>query len=208
MAIGIQTHRTVEDLSGKSHWWGFPDLPEGTAYPVRGETDEDGLEDTLTFICQIRLEDIAAFDKENMLPHKGMLYFFADLDYFLGDLEAEAQHLGFWDSDAFRVIYSPETDNLHTHRVQWEDGSDACPAPEEITFSEAPDNSYGHRLLGIPYYEETAQEAPGHISLLQIDEDDSWGLRLYDLGNLNFLISPAALAASDFTKAQLYFHCL
>ena len=208
MAIGIQTHRTAEDLSGKSHWWGFPDLPEGIAYPARGEADEDGLEDLLTFICQIRLEDIAAFDRENLLPHKGMLYFFADLDYFLGDLEAEAQHLGFWDSDSFRVIYSPETDNLHTHRVQWEDGSDACQVLEAITFSEAAGNSYGHRLLGIPYYEETAHEAPGHISLLQIDEDDSWGLRLYDLGNLNFLISPAALAALDFTKAQLYFHCL
>lgn len=208
MAIRIQTYRSGEDLFGKSHWWGFPDLPEGIGYPARGEADEDGTEDLLTFICQIRLEDIAAFDRENMLPHKGMLYFFADLDYFLGDIEADSQPLGFWDTDAFKVIYSSETDNLHTHKVQWEDGSDACLAPEAMSFSETDGFSDGHRLLGFPYFEETAGEAPGYISLLQIDEDDNWGLRLYDMGNLNFLISPAALATTDFSEMQLYFHCL
>lgn len=212
MAIRIKTHRTSEDLYGKSHWWGFPDLPEGIEYPLYGngnnDNADDGLEDTLTFICQIRLEELAPFDKESRLPHKGMLYFFASLDYFLGDFEAYPENLGFWNSEAFKVIYSPAIENLHTHRVIWEDGSNACKAPEAMVFSETPDNSDGHKLLGIPFYEEIVQEAPGYISLMQIDEDDSWELHLHDMGNLNFLISTAELAARDFSRVKLYFHSL
>lgn len=208
MAIGIQTYRTGKDLFGESHWWGFPDLPEDMEYPVRGKIDGDGREDCLTFICQIRLGDIAILDKENLLPHKGMLYFFAAIDHFLGDPDAYGGHLGFWYPEDFKVIYSPETDDLHTHRVVWEDGSDACLPPEAMAFTETDGREDGHKLLGEPFFEEVRQERPGHISLLQIDEDDNWGLRLYDMGNLNFLLSPEALSAADFSRTELYFHCL
>lgn len=49
-------------------------------------TEEDGTEGEypLTFICQIDCEDIAPFDKEGLLPHEGMLYFFAAIDEFIG----------------------------------------------------------------------------------------------------------------------------
>ena len=46
------------------------------------------------------------------------------------------------------------------------------------------------------------------VSLLQIDDDDRWGLHLYDMGNLNFLISKEALAARDFSAVKLYFHSM
>ena len=48
-------------------------------------TEEDGTESEypLTFICQIDCEDIAPFDKEGLLPHEGMLYFFAAIDEFI-----------------------------------------------------------------------------------------------------------------------------
>ena len=58
MAIKINLHPTTEDLAGKSHWWGFPDLPEDFEWPC----NNDG--DLLTFICQIRLEEIAEFEVE------------------------------------------------------------------------------------------------------------------------------------------------
>ena len=81
MAIRLTMTPTEEDLTGKSKWWGSADLPRGVAYPCYdgGGVDEEGFEDTLTFICQIRLEDIAPYDKEALLPRKGMLYFFADM---------------------------------------------------------------------------------------------------------------------------------
>ena len=89
MAIKINLHPTTEDLAGKSHWWGFPDLPEA-------------------FVCQIRLEEIAELDHEGKLPHKGMLWFFADLDYFLGDMDAPCGGSGEWEPGTFKVLYSED----------------------------------------------------------------------------------------------------
>ena len=85
MAIKITTRITDKDLTGHSHWWGAPDMPEGMAYPCIEVEDEDGgrYPEPLTFVCQIRCADIAGLDPEGLLPHKGMLYFFAPIDYFL-----------------------------------------------------------------------------------------------------------------------------
>lgn len=210
MAIRITTHETDEDLTGKSHWWGFPDLPEGVDFPVAAIHDDDEKEgeDLLTFICQIRLEDIAPYDSEGLLPHTGMLYFFAELDYFLGDMDAHAEGLGFWSGNSYKVIYSPETDDLHTHRVQWSDGSDACLPAETISFEETPARADGMKLLGLPFFEEVSDEAPDDISLLQLDEEERWGLRFYDCGMLNFLIPKKALRERRFDSTRLYFHSL
>ena len=49
MAIKINIIPTSEDLAGKSHWWGFPDLPEALEWPC----NEDG--DLLTFFVNIQL---------------------------------------------------------------------------------------------------------------------------------------------------------
>ena len=65
-----------------------------------------------------------------------------------------------------------------------------------------------HKLLGMPFFGEVRDEAPNYLSLLQIDEDERWGLRFYDCGMLNFLISKEDLAAKRFDKVKLYFHSL
>lgn len=211
MAIKISTETTDAALASKSHWWGFPDLPDGVDFPARNAAqadDDDEGEDLLTFICQIRLEDIAAYDPENLLPHRGMLYFFAALDYFLGDLDAESGHIGFWDEDLYKVIYVPDAEELHTHRVVWDDGTEACLKGESMRFVNVADNDSGHKLLGIPFFEEVREEAPGYVSLLQVDEDERWGLRFYDCGMLNFLISKKDLKERRFDKVRLYFHSL
>src|SRR5260370_7832109 len=54
---------------GVSKIGGMPDLPEGTVWPEWGGMP-------LAFIAQIRVTDIAPFDREGALPHTGMLYFF------------------------------------------------------------------------------------------------------------------------------------
>lgn len=206
MAIKIKTTPTQHNLVGKSHWWGFPDLPEGVAYPCASPQNQDGSEDTLTFVCQIRLEEIAPFDSENMLPHTGMLYFFASLDYFLGDIDAPCAGLGVWKENMFRVIYAPDIDQLHTHEVYWEDHTPACLPAEAMEFSLCPDKEAGQKLLGRPYYDEVEEACDGMLSLLQIDEEERWGLRFMDCGNLHLLIDKHHLVARSFNKTIAYCH--
>ena len=200
MAIKINIQPTAEDLAGKSHWWGFPDLPEICEWPC----NEDG--DLLTFICQISLEDISELDSENRLPHKGMIWFFADLDYFLGDLDAPCGGTGEWETGTFKVLYSEDCSDLLTHEYYWEDGEPAVLPAEEMTFEAASETDFGFKLLGLPALTEGYEnENEGFMSLLQMDEEERWGLRFFDCGTMNFMI-PAERTNDDFSNVSLCLH--
>lgn len=204
--IQIETHPTDSPLTGQSKWWGQPDMPVGMDYPEVTVSDgDDTWNDPLTFICQIRCNDIAPLDPDGWLPHEGLLYFFAALDYFLGDTDALAYPgMGNWQPPYFRVLYSPSCDDLHTHRIVNEDGSSATLPAESITFSACQQNSDGIRLLGTPYIEEVREENPARLSLLQIDESDRWNLTFHDCGTLNFLIRPDDLRNQRWDKTTCY----
>ena len=111
MSITVHTSTTTENLVGKSHWWGAPDLPVDMPYPyvVENAGTDDEYADPLTFICQIRLADIAPFDMQRLLPQTGMLYFFATIDYFLGDFDAPmgdiAHNCGFTSHTYFTRVF-------------------------------------------------------------------------------------------------------
>ena len=204
MAIGLQFQSCSDSLEGQSKWWGSPDLPLDMDYPCASDGEP------LLFVCQIRLEDIAQYDTENLLPHTGMLYFFADmaeyvesLDGFSGD---EHNGLGEWSEGCYRVLYSPTCENLEPFAVVYDDDEPAFLEAEKILFSEVGDNHDSFKLLGRPYYDEIAEQYPDKYCLLQIDESDEWALRLYDCGMICFLISPEALAAQHWDKTKVYFH--
>ena len=209
--IKIKTEPSEDVLYGESKWWGFPDLPDGLDWPtVQADDDGELFDDPLTFICQIKCSELAPFDPEGRLPHEGMLYFFAALDYFLGDMDAfTAPGMGEWPSEYFRVLYSPVSEGLNTHTLFYdeEDEIPACPAPEAIRF-EMPDSDCESFtwLLGEAFAEETREALPGYVSLLQIDENDDWGLRFFDCGMLNFMIKPADLAARRFDKVRAWLY--
>lgn len=204
--IKITTSPTEDPLFGQSKWWGEPDMPETMAYPEALVTEDgDSWQDPLTFVCQIRLEDIAALDPEGLLPHEGMLYFFAALDYFLGDIEAPSYPgMGPWQPQHFRVLYAPNCEALHTHYVLAADGTPANLPAEAITFTASDANDDGQRLLGLPYIEDVREAMPGMLSLLQVDEDDRWGLTFHDCGTLNFLIRPDDLKKRQWDKVACY----
>ena len=170
--------------------------------------DEDGMTcaDPMTFICQIRLQDIAAYDSKNLLPHTGMLYFFADIDYFLGNLEADSPGMGQWDKDRYCVLYASETEHLDTHRIVCEDGTAFGLPAQELSFVPCEERADGFKLLGKPYFKETEEEYPHYISLLQLDCNDDWRLQFYDCGMLNFLITPEDLAARKWEQAICHLH--
>ena len=205
--INLTTAPSDDVLYAQSKWWGFPDLPDDLDWPTVEASDEgETFEDPLTFICQIRCEELAELDPEGLLPHEGMLYFFAALDYFLGDLDAfTAPGMGEWPSECFRVLYSPVCEGLNTHTLMYDEDTPAALAPESISFK-TPDRESYTGLLGEPYLEETREAMPGLISLLQIDENDEWGLRFFDCGMLNFMIIPADLKARRFDKVRVWLY--
>ncbi len=61
-----------EDLAaGESRIGGVPDLPAGFSWPRWNEGP-------LAFVAQLRLDDLAAWDEEGILPKRGTLAFFYD----------------------------------------------------------------------------------------------------------------------------------
>ncbi len=204
MAIGLKFQSSAETLEAQSKWWGAPDLPLDVDYPCASDGEP------LLFICQIRLEDIAQYDTENQLPHKGMLYFFADMAEYVAPLEGisgeEHNGLGEWSESCFKVIYSPTCENLETFAIVDDDDEPAFLEAEKIEFSAVEGGYDSFKLLGRPYYDEIAEQYPDDVCLLQIDESDEWGLRLYDCGMICFLISKQALAAQRWDEVKVYFH--
>lgn len=204
MAIGLKFQSSAETLEAQSKWWGAPDLPLDVDYPCASDGEP------LLFICQIRLEDIAQYDTENQLPHKGMLYFFADMAEYVAPLEGisgeEHNGLGEWSESCFKVIYSPTCENLETFAIVDDDDEPAFLEAEKIEFSAVESGYDSFKLLGRPYYDEIAEQYPDDVCLLQIDESDEWGLRLYDCGMICFLISKQALADKRWDEVKVYFH--
>lgn len=65
------TSRPSDVPTGKSRFGGWPDLPDSVQWPQwKGQP--------LAFIAQFNLAETHPFDKQNLLPATGMLYFFYD----------------------------------------------------------------------------------------------------------------------------------
>jgi len=66
---------------GSSKFGGKPHLPANFSWPYYEGTDYENIAQNrpLAFLAQINLQDIAAYDKEKLLPAKGFLYFFYEL---------------------------------------------------------------------------------------------------------------------------------
>ncbi len=211
MAIKLSFTKTEEDLTGKSKWWGSPDLPDDLDYPInffKAENEgEEDWDEPLTFVCQIRCEDLAAVDPEGKLPHKGMLYFFAALEEYIDDGEPCSVHngLGEWDTDAYKVLYTEQTEDLNPYEIRYEDDTPYNKPAEKISFKRTGDND-SFAMLCPPFYEEVAELYPNWVSLLQIDESEQWGLRLYDCGMINFMIRRTDLKVRNWDEVSVYFH--
>ncbi len=205
--IKIETHPADSPLTGQSKWWGEPDMPDNLDWPEVNVVDEEDKEyaDPLTFVCQLRCDELAPYDPEGLLPHEGMLYFFAALDYFLGDLDTPAYPgMGKWNTEFFRVLYAPSCEDLHTHQLNYPDGTPATLSAEKITFKHGSADEDGLKLLGKPYIEEVCEAMPGMTSLLQVDGSDRWGLVFHDCGTLNFLIKSNDLRRKQWEKVACY----
>lgn len=211
MAIKLQLEKTEKILFCASKWWGDPDMPEDMQYPtVKVTEDGETYDHPLTFICQINCEDIAPYDKEGRLPHEGMLYFFAALDEWLGYESPIHEGIGEWSPKTFVVKYA-KCINFETFRscIMVDEDDQPVTEPEmEILFSECKDDDCGHKLLGVPYFEEVRNEYPGMLNLLQLDDDDDIGMHFYDCGMVNLMIKESDLKYGNWKKTKAYLHSL
>ena len=97
---------------GMSKIGGNPDVPETFTWPVyrvleNGKEVPHYPETPLSFVAQFNLEEIAEYDKDNVLPHHGMLYFFYELGDLFCDVVLKGEH-------SQRVYYSDvNTGELH-----------------------------------------------------------------------------------------------
>lgn len=199
-SIRLLFSKTSEPLDGCSKWWGAPDLPAGSPYPVAHCSDDgDEWDEPLTFLCQIRCEDIAELDPDGLLPHQGMLYFFAAVDYFTGLNCPLYTPIGEWPSENVRVMYSPSCEGLEPYEMYWdEDGTSVFQPAERLRFETCGVCDDGFKLLGRPYISEINEEYDeDFVSLLQIDENDDWSLRFYDCGMLFLLLRKSQLLERD-----------
>lgn len=195
-SIKINLEKANEDLFMQSKWWGNPDMPVNFEVP-----------DDLTFICQIRCDEIAEFDDENLLPHKGMLYFYAAIDYYFGDFDSYNPTDLYWNNEDIKVFYVEDIDNQTFEQVVFVDDDDNPVALKDlkITFSKAGPMCDGNKMLGEPYnreWEDWDEPYNGWTELLQVDSDDYEGatLNFIDWGMLHILIDHKDLKARDFTK--------
>lgn len=128
---------------GKSKFGGKPHLPKDFVWPYyEGADFEDVTKNRpLSFLAQINLEEIAEFDKDNQLPHKGMLYFFYELCTMRWGFDPK-------DRGCARVFYVEDTSRLQA--VDLPEGMEEyCRVPEfEISFASQMD---------LPDYEEIAE---------------------------------------------------
>ena len=72
---------------GSTHIGGAPDLPKGTAWPK-------GSKGPMGFVAQVRLEDVAPFDAEHLLPKSGLLSFFLGAEEDDGSGKSAGSHSG------------------------------------------------------------------------------------------------------------------
>ena len=181
-------------------------MPENMQYPTVSVTEEGETYDyPLTFVCQINCEDIASLDPEGLLPHEGMLYFFAAIDSLIGYDSPTQNGQGEWSKGHFVVKYA-KTINFETFQscmLVGEEDESLTEKEMEIVFSECADDEKCIRLLGIPSSGDVASKYSGLMNLLQITRENN--LDLESDGELNLLIKPSDLGFGNWKKTIAYY---
>ena len=205
--IGIRISNAKPNFCG-TKWLGNPDMPVQMAYPCF--EDVDGGIYPYNFICQIRLEDIAGFESAALLPSRGLIYFFAKVDYFLGGNTSHFLGQSLWNDNDVKVIYIEDIDiGAFEQKVIEADDDHVVPMARAVEFYREEGNKAlsGHQLFGKPYcypYETWDSPCSRWKLLLQVDSDEGsdYSMQFMDMGLLYFIISPNDLKKRDFTKVR------
>lgn len=190
--IRFYQQEAIEDeiAIGETKIGGRPDLPSSISWVTETNTIEttekkflifkttkqETITKPLSFIAQVNLSETAAYDKDKLLPEKGILYFF---------YSAEQEASGFDPSDKnkFKVIYW-DGDIAELKRTEFPPDLPeySCYQPATVTIRpEISLPSYGHEV-----YEDFDEEA-----------DKKFWEEVYVDGNLNKLLGYADPIQND-----------
>jgi len=101
--IIMEVDDTAESLApNSSKLGGKPYLPKDFVWP---HFCDEGDENPLSFLCQINLAEVKQYDRDNLLPQKGLLYFFYDCEAFRWGFDPE-------DKGSARVFYYEDTEGF------------------------------------------------------------------------------------------------
>lgn len=112
-SITLTTGEEIQNPECKTHFGGIPDVPSDFVWPTFECTTFDDSEvkpRPLNFLMQIDLEQTAALDGDNLLPHEGLLSFFHVID-------AEVYGDSGKDMDCLRVFWFKDKSSLKPARV-------------------------------------------------------------------------------------------
>lgn len=177
--------------AGSSKLFGNPDVWDGFEWPYIEEKDEKY---DLTFMCQINCADAAAFDKKELFPKTGILYFFYDLDTM-----PEAP-----DEKSARVLwYNGELSALHEMLLTDENGNSLAFSEQRIDFDVADADEKSSSLL-LGDMTQSCDFINNRLPLLRIGslETEDAEIRFKDDGWLCFYIEKEKLGACDFSKVK------
>lgn len=159
MAIKIKVKKAPENYDlAASKFFGSPTVPNDWA---------DDFDEDVIFLCQIRLADIAPYDKENRLPHTGYLYIFLDTYEGAYNLQSIVRYYA-GEPDTVIDEFNAEVPDYERFTEAW-----------LMEFEETDDEEICTRLFGVPSDWNYEDEPPK--LLLQYDPLDS------DMGFLDYI---------------------
>jgi len=195
MAISIKIGAEGENLFCESKWLGGPDLPPDADYPMV-EAHEDGevFDYPLTLICQINCEDIAELDPQGLLPHTGLLYFFATVEEARGYQSPVMLAPGQLTKGTYLVKYS-KTINMETFETNTFLDEDEQPfAAPGLCVSFAPGESGAAVLLD-------GETEDGDVVVLKVGPEA--GFQFTDAKYLRFIAKPSDLKYGNWKKIKV-----
>lgn len=242
--IEMTPKKQSKAVVGATRFGGSPDLPPKTAWPHVTVTEKDLLlsvaeypkgtfpppdkkgryEVPLAFVAQLDLEELAKHDTAQLLPKKGMLYFFARQEIDLGekrDLRVIGSHVLYAKTKAKLAKVEPPATLPKRERYG------AASVTAKAALPVPPTSVEPMRKLGLVDSEHDAlqraskaEETPTHTCLgwadatyflgipetreqllLRVGSDAISGFEWGDAAPIFFVIATAALGKQDFSKA-------
>ena len=116
--IKLYEQRTRNLKIAKSKFGGCPDLPEHFEwYYYEGEGFNGDIKNRpLSFLAQINLEEAKPYDKDNLLPNRGMLYLFYELEtmtWGFDEKDYKSARVYYYDGDLDKLKPRNFPDDLH-----------------------------------------------------------------------------------------------